>query len=74
LWVIVTPLVCYFQVALSRAQATAQTILGADFAGIVNSDRYSAYNWLSLQWRQWCWAHLKRDFTKIAERGGVSQT
>lgn len=74
LWVIVTPLVCYFQVALSRSQATAQSILGAEFRGIVNSDRYSAYNWLNLQWRQLCWAHLKRDFTKIAERGGVSQT
>jgi transposase len=73
LWVVVTPLVCYFQVALSRSQATAQSILGADFGGIVNSDRYSAYNWLNLQWRQLCWAHLKRDFTKIAERGGVSQ-
>jgi transposase len=74
LWVMVTPLVCYFQAALSRSQATAQALLGADFAGIVNSDRYSAYNWLSLQWRQLCWAHLKRDFTKIAERSGVSQT
>jgi len=74
LWVVVTPLVCYFQVALSRSQATAQAILGADFAGILNSDRYSAYTWLSVQWRQVCWAHLKRDFTKIAERSGVSQT
>lgn len=74
LWVVVTPLVCYFQVVLSRSQVTAQSILGADFAGMVNSDRYSAYNWLSLQVRQLCWAHLKRDFTKIAERSGVSQT
>jgi hypothetical protein len=72
LWVVVTPLVCYFQVSLSRSKAVAQALLGVDFAGIVNSDRYSAYQWLALQWRQLCWAHLKRDFTKIAERSGES--
>jgi transposase len=31
-----------------------------------------AYNWLSLEHRQVCWAHLKRDFTQIAQRSGVS--
>lgn len=66
LWVVVTPLVCYFQVFLSRSQAAAQTLLGSAFAGYVNSDRYSAYTWLALEQRQICWAHLKRDFTKIA--------
>lgn len=39
LWVVVTPLACYFQVLLSRSQAAAQTILGSTFAGYVNSDR-----------------------------------
>jgi len=73
LWVMVTPLVCYFQVALSRSQATVQALLGTDFAGILNSDRYSGYTWFNLQGRQLCWAHLKRDFTKIAERSGVSE-
>ena len=74
LWVVVTPLVCYFQVSLSRSKAVAQALLGVNFAGIVNSDRYSSYNWLALQRRQLCWAHLKRDFTKIAERSGVSES
>jgi transposase len=73
LWVVVTPLVCYFQVLLSRSHAAAQTMLGQAFAGYVNSDRYSAYTWLALEQRQVCWAHLKRDFTKIAQRSGVSQ-
>ena len=72
LWVMVTPLVCYFEVALSRSKATAQALLGIDFTGMLNSDRYSAYSWFELQWRQLCWAHLKRDFTKIAERTGLS--
>lgn len=73
LWVVVTPLVCYFQVLLSRSQAAAQTILGSAFSGYVNSDRYSAYTWLATKQRQVCWAHLKRDFTKIAQRSGVSR-
>lgn len=72
LWVVVSPLVCYFQVLLSRSQAAAQTVLSDVFTGYVNSDRYSAYTWLPIEQRQVCWAHLKRDFTKIAERTGVS--
>ena len=73
LWVIFTPFVCYFQVFLSRSQESAKQMLGIDFPGIVNSDRYSGYNWLPLEQRQVCWAHLKRDFTKISERSGKSQ-
>jgi len=73
LWVVVTPLVCYFQVLLSRSQTAAQTVLGSAFAGYVNSDRYSAYTWLAIEQRQVCWAHLKRDFTKIAQRRGVNR-
>jgi len=73
LWVVVTPLVCYFQVLLSRSGTAAQTILGSAFASYVNSDRYSGYTWLAIDQRQVCWAHLKRDFTKIAQRSGVSR-
>jgi len=72
LWVVVSPLVCFFQVLLSRSQQAAQEVLGADFAGRVTSDRCGAYNWLAIEQRQVCWAHLKRDFTKMAERSGVS--
>jgi hypothetical protein len=72
-WVVVSPLVCCFQVVLSRSQAAAQQVLGANFAGTITSDRCGAYNWLALEQRQVCWAHLKRDFTQIAQRTGVSQ-
>jgi hypothetical protein len=54
LWVVVTPVVCYFQVLLSRSSAAAQTILGSGFAGYVNSDRYSGYTWLAIEQRQVC--------------------
>ena len=72
LWVLVTPLVSFFEVALSRSQATAKALMGETFRGIVISDRYSAYRWIEVSRWQVCWAHLKRDFTAMAERSGVS--
>ena len=36
-----------------------------------SNDRYHSYNWVNVEQRQVCWAHLKRDFQKISERGGI---
>lgn len=72
LWVLVTPLVSFFEVVLSRSQKTAKALIGESYRGIVTSDRYSAYGWIALGQRQVCWAHLKRDLTAIAERIGAS--
>ena len=72
LWVAVTPLIIYFQVILSRASTAAQTVLGEAFAGFITSDRCPAYNWVDVNRRQICWAHLKRDFIQISERIGAS--
>ena len=47
-------------------------MIGKGFAGIASTDRYSAYHWVDGHRRQICWAHLKRDFLAIKERGGVS--
>lgn len=73
LWVAVTPLITYFQVALSRSTAAAMDLLGENFRGILTSDRYGSYNWVDVKRRQICWAHLKREFQKIAERSGASR-
>jgi transposase len=73
LWVTVTPLVTFFQIALTRCTQAAQNILGENFRGILNSDRHGAYNWVDLGRRQLCWAHLRREFIKISERPGVSK-
>lgn len=70
-WVMVTPVVTVFLQGLSRSAAAAMELLGA-FAGIVVSDRFSAYNHLPLEQRQLCWAHLIRDITAIAQRSGAS--
>jgi hypothetical protein len=72
LWVLVTPLVSYFEIVLLRSQETARSLIDSGFKGIVTSDRYGAYNWLPVEQRQICWAHLKRDFVAMSQRSGVS--
>lgn len=52
LWVAVTPLVTFFEIALSRCTQAAQNLLGEDFIGILNSDRHGAYNWVDLERRR----------------------
>ena len=71
-WVMVTPVVTVFLQGLSRSAAAARELLGHAFAGIVVSDRFSAYNHLPIEQRQLCWAHLIRDLTAIADRQGAS--
>lgn len=72
LWVAVTPLVTFFDIALTRCTEAARNLLGENFDGILNSDRHGAYNWVDLERRQLCWAHLRREFIKISERPGIS--
>jgi transposase len=74
LWVAATPLVTVFLIRLSRGGKVAREMLGETFQGIVGSDRWSAYNWLITLLRQFCWAHLLRDFQAFVERGGESQS
>ena len=67
------PWVTVFQLLTTRSSASAKHILGEQFGGIVGSDRYSAYNWLDVEHRQVCWAHLRRDFQSFVERGEESR-
>ena len=73
LWVAVTSWVTVFVVRLSRGGQVARELLGERFAGILVTDRYSAYNWYPVRWRQLCWAHLLRDFAAMRGRGGRSE-
>jgi transposase len=73
LWVAVTTWVTVFVVRLSRGGDIARALLGKTFAGILVTDRYSAYNWYPVRWRQICWAHLLRDFEAMCDRGGRSE-
>jgi len=73
LWVAATGLVTVFLIRLTRGGQVAKELVSETFRGIVVSDRWSAYNWVSTQSRQLCWAHLLRDFQGFVERGGRSQ-
>jgi len=61
-----------FDLQLSRSGAVAQQLIGGDYSGILICDRYGAYNFLPLEQRQFCWAHIRRDLIAMAERSGAS--
>jgi transposase len=73
LWVAVTSLVTVFLIRMSRGGQVARELLGERFCGILVTDRYSAYNWYPVRWRQLCWSHLLRDVEAIRGRGGASE-
>jgi len=57
----------FFSVEQSRGKKVIKSLMG-DFDGFITSDRYAAYNYFSSDKRQIFRAHLKRDFTKVAEK------
>ena len=69
LWTAVTPAVSLFRIEASRRGAVVEELLGAAFAGVAGTDRYSAYNRIPLQQRALCLAHLKRNFQALVDRG-----
>lgn len=69
LWTGVGPDATVFLIRESRGGAVAKELLGEDLQGTLISDRWSGYNWVDTGQRQVCWAHLIRDFQKIAESG-----
>ncbi|MGH2457213.1 MAG: IS66 family transposase, partial [Candidatus Limnocylindria bacterium] len=72
LWTVVTALTTVFVIATSRGSGVIKGLLGEAFAGIPGSDRYSAYAWLDVAFRQVCWAHLARDWQGLVDRGGAA--
>ena len=70
LWTAATATMALFVIHLRRNFEGLQALLGETISGIVCSDRWAAYSKLPLELRQICWAHLKRDFQKLVDRGG----
>ena len=70
LWIAATPLVTVFLIQAKRSAEAARALLGS-FAGILVTDRWSAY--VDWERRQICWAHLLRDFNFIAESKGEAK-
>jgi transposase len=73
LWGAATAWVACFVIAPTRGAAGLAALLGQKIKGIISSDRWSVYGHLKLGLRQLCWAHLKRDFQKLVDRGSDAQ-
>lgn len=68
LWVAVTSLVVVFKIERSRGKEAARLLLGR-FKGILVTDRWGPYR-VHKGLRQFCWAHLLRDFVGFSELNG----
>ena len=68
LWAAVAPLVTVFHIARSRGREVVEQLLGAAFPNVATCDRWTAYGHLPRV--QWCWAHRRRDFQAMIDRGG----
>jgi transposase len=73
LWGAATATVACFVIAATRSALGLAALLGDKIKGIVSSDRWSVYGMLKTGMRQLCWAHLKRDFQKLVDRGGAAK-
>ena len=69
-WAAVQPKLAVFSLYPSRARYVIRDIIGVDCQAAITSDRYSAYAFIEPARRQVCWAHLLRDFNRIAQRQG----
>jgi len=72
LWTAATAGVVAFVLHGKRSAVGLTALLGAEIHGILCSDRWGVYARVPAERRQICWAHLKRDFQKIVDRGGSS--
>jgi transposase len=73
LWAAVTSSAALFLIHLRRGVVGLKALLGEAVQGLVCSDRWSAYLSIPAERRQLCWAHLRRDFQAMINRGGVAK-
>lgn len=73
LWVASTPEAAYYRIAGDRSSGIVTDILGAEYEGVIGSDRAKAYLVHSPELRQVCWFHLGRNFQAKIELGGEAE-
>jgi transposase len=73
LWLATTASVACYLIHTGRGAAGLLALVGGKIKGIFISDRWHVYNGIAVNCRQICWAHLKRDFQKLVDLGGVGK-
>ena len=72
LWAAATNTVVCFVIHAQRGLQGLLALLAGKLKGLFVSDRWWVYHRLPVRRRQICWAHLKRDFQKLVDRGGAA--
>ena len=73
LWVMVAGMVTVFLAGAGRGTKTAKKLIRESFNGVLTTDRWVAYYWVSAKMRQLCWSHLKRDFKSFLDYGKAAR-
>ena len=73
LWTVMAAGLTVFRINRSRGGAAVEGLLGSAFAGVAGSDRWSAYQRFPAERRALCYAHLKRDFQGLVDRGAEAK-
>ena len=66
LWIGSSDQVTHFRISPRRTAEVARSILGEAPEKVAICDRYGGYAWVLC--KQWCWAHLRRDFQAMIDR------
>jgi transposase len=69
LWVAVFKMFSVFRIDRTRSREAFYSLLGHDFKGVIGTDRFTSYNDYNVFLRQFCWAHLKRNFQALVDSG-----
>lgn len=73
LWVAATSIAAVFLISPWRNLRALRRLLPGPMRGILSSDRWRVYDEWPQERRQVCWAHLKRNWEKLVERGGKAK-
>jgi len=68
LWVAVAKTFTVFHIAFSHGGKVVEELLTGEYPYVLTTDRWGGYN--RVEKRQLCWAHLRRDFQALIDRGG----
>ena len=73
LWTVAIPSMVFFLIHPRRNLDAMKRVAGDRLGGILCSDRWCVYDDWPGGRRQLCWAHVKRNWEKKAEKGGAAK-